>query len=162
MHESSRSRSEGTRLCSTWCSSAKRENFNHFALACFNYVRKVSLASLTDTARKKHSNTNARTQVPPGGWRRSSRLNTKPRKTYNEDSLFEQMSVVADNEETEWTPQRKKRRRHTRQNNKKVQDEFVGQRVARKFNDAYVVFDPQILRISYYHYCTLENYECHL
>ena len=49
------------------------------------------------------------------------------------------MSVVADNEETEWAPQRKKRRRHTRQNNKKVQDEFVGQRIARKFNDAYYV-----------------------
>ena len=40
-------------------------------------------------------------------------------------------------EETEWTqgiaPQRKKRRRQ----NKRVQDEYVGQRVARKFNDAY-------------------------
>ena len=40
-------------------------------------------------------------------------------------------------EETEWTQgiasQRKKRRRQ----NKKVQDEYVGQRVARKFNDAY-------------------------
>ena len=26
---------------STWCSSAKRENFNHFTLSCFNYVTRI-------------------------------------------------------------------------------------------------------------------------
>jgi hypothetical protein len=25
----------------TWCSSAKRENFNHFTLSCFNYVTRI-------------------------------------------------------------------------------------------------------------------------
>ena len=50
-------------LFGTWCSSAKRENFNHFTLSYFNYVRRISRASLTYTARKslenQRSNTNS-------------------------------------------------------------------------------------------------------
>ena len=39
-------------LC-TWCSSAKRENFNHFTLLCVDCVRRISL---THTARNSLEN----------------------------------------------------------------------------------------------------------
>ena len=41
----------------TWCSSAKRENFNKLSFSCLNYgtqIRRASLASLTHTAKKKY------------------------------------------------------------------------------------------------------------
>ena len=39
----------------TWCSSAKRENLNHFHIltfSCFNYVKRISLTSLTHATKK--------------------------------------------------------------------------------------------------------------
>ena len=30
-----------TKPCGTWCSSAQRENSNHFTFSCFNYVTKI-------------------------------------------------------------------------------------------------------------------------
>ena len=47
----------------TWCSSAKRENFNNFSLSCFCYVTqitRISLISLTHTVQENHLKINAR------------------------------------------------------------------------------------------------------
>ena len=47
----------------TWCSSAKRENFNNFSLSCFCYVNqitRISLVSLTNAVQEYRLKINAR------------------------------------------------------------------------------------------------------
>ena len=47
----------------TWCSSAKRENFNNFSLSCFFYVNqitRISLVSLTNAVQEYRLKINAR------------------------------------------------------------------------------------------------------
>ena len=56
---------EGHRLKSsgTWCSSAKRENFNHFYFSCLCYVPQITripLVLLTHVVQENHSKINTR------------------------------------------------------------------------------------------------------
>ena len=46
-------------FCGTWCSSAKRENFNYFSFSCFYYttqITRISFVLLTHTLQENHSN----------------------------------------------------------------------------------------------------------
>ena len=45
---------------STWCSSTKRENFNHFSFSCFCYVPQITRISLVSLVQENHSKINAR------------------------------------------------------------------------------------------------------
>ena len=41
-----------------WCSRAKRENFNHFTISCFDYVTRISCASINHSENQR-SNANS-------------------------------------------------------------------------------------------------------